>query len=77
VSLVDAYAPFIPANSRAFFFDEALLRETISEIVYPARRSASASALPNLPGPTIAILGFAAIAGSISGSLLPGKMSAA
>jgi len=44
-------------------------------MVYPARLSSKVSALPSLPGPTIAILGFAAMAGSISGRFLRGKIS--
>src|SRR5580700_4586636 len=69
-SLVEAWALTFLARSPAFRFDAALLPETISEIVYSARFSSCANALPSLPGPTIAIRDFAAIAGSISGQLL-------
>jgi hypothetical protein len=54
-------------------FDAAFLGETIPEISYKARRNATANAEPSLPGPTIAMLGFAAIAGSISGVLASTK----
>jgi ADP-ribose pyrophosphatase len=47
----------------------------ISEMVYPVRLNSNASALPNLPGPTIAMLGLAAMAGSISGCFHRGQNS--
>jgi hypothetical protein len=50
------------ASSRAFRRDEALAPETISLTRYPVRRSSTASALPSLPGPTIAMRGFRIIA---------------
>jgi ADP-ribose pyrophosphatase len=51
--------------------DSARSRTTISVTRYRARKSAETSADPNLPAPTIAIVGFAGIAGSISGCLHP------
>jgi hypothetical protein len=75
LALVDALASTFPASSRAFRFDPALLRETISEMVYPARLSSKVSAVPSLPGPTIAIRGFAAIAAAYQHGSTGGKTS--
>ena len=50
------------ASARAFRRDAALFPETIALTRYPARWSSSASALPSLPGPTIAMRGLTAIA---------------
>jgi hypothetical protein len=60
--VVEAIACDRLANARARRRDAAVFLETISRMRYPERLSASARALPNLPGPTIAMLGFLAIA---------------
>ena len=50
------------ASARPFRRDSLLFPETMSLMRYPARVNSTASALPNLPGPTIAMRGLRAIA---------------
>jgi hypothetical protein len=49
------------ASARAFLRDVLLFPDTISLIEYSARRNSIASAVPSLPGPTIAMHGFGTI----------------
>jgi hypothetical protein len=48
----------LPASFCAFRRDAGRARETTSITRYPAFRNDNASALPRLPAPTIAMLGF-------------------
>ena len=50
------------ASARPFLRDALLFPETMSLMRYPARVNSTASALPSLPGPTIAIRGLRTIA---------------
>jgi len=54
-------AEISPASLPARASDALSCRLTISWIMYPASRSESARAVPNLPAPTMAIVGFEAM----------------
>ena len=54
------------ANRRALLSDPEFDRAITASIVYPARRNDTARAAPRFPAPTMAIVSFAAMPGSIA-----------
>ncbi len=54
------------ANRRALLSDPEFDRAITASIVYPARRNDTVRAVPRFPAPTMAIVGFAAMPGSIA-----------